>query len=96
MEIVEQKYNFLCKKGSDINEHLPTLYKYASKCESVAELGVRGVISTWALVYGLLKNGKEKKTILLNDIVPCNIEELLEKTKHLDIKVNMNGKMTYI
>ena len=92
MEIVEQKYNFLCKKGSDINEHLTTLYKYASKCESVAELGVRGVISTWALVYGLLKNGKEKKTILLNDIVPCNIEELLEKTKHLDIKVNYEWK----
>ena len=46
---------------SDINEHLPTLYKYAQECESVIELGVRGVISSYALVYGLVSNNKSKK-----------------------------------
>lgn len=35
---------------SDINEHLPTLRCYASKCESVTEFGVRGIVSTWALL----------------------------------------------
>jgi len=34
---------------SDINEHLDTLYDYASKCESVAEFGVRYVVSSYAL-----------------------------------------------
>ena len=92
MNYIEQKYNFLCKKPSDINEHLPILYKYASECESIAELGVRGVISTWALLYGLLKNNKEKKTILLNDIVPCNINEVLMQTKDLDIQINYEWK----
>ena len=28
----------------------------------------------------------------MNDIVPCNIEEVLEKTKDLDIKVNYEWK----
>ena len=92
MNYIEQKYKFLCKKPSDINEHLPTLYKYASECESIAELGVRGVISTWALLYGLLKNNKEKKTILLNDIVPCNINEVLMQTQGLEIQVNYEWK----
>ena len=41
----------LRKKRSDINEHLPTLHDYASKCESVLELGVRGVISSYAFIY---------------------------------------------
>jgi len=61
MEYIKQKYNFLCKNKSDINEHLPTLYRYATQCQSIAELGVRGVISTWALIYGLLNNKKKKK-----------------------------------
>ena len=35
---------------SDINEHLPTLFGYAKECESIIEMGVRGVVSTWALL----------------------------------------------
>jgi hypothetical protein len=61
MEKIINKYNILCKKNSDINEHLPTLYKYASECESIIELGVRGVISTYAFIYGLLSNNSSKK-----------------------------------
>lgn len=87
MDIVEDKYRMLCKKRSDINEHLPTLYDYASKCESVLELGVRGVISSYAFIYGLLNNNSSKKKILLNDIVKCNIEDILKETEGLDIDV---------
>ncbi len=36
----------------DICEHLDTLREYASKCDSVTELGVRWVVSTWALMAG--------------------------------------------
>lgn len=87
MESVKNKYLGLCKISSDINEHLPKLYEYATKCESVFETGVRGVVSTWAFTYGLLNNNKDKKTIFLNDISPCNINELLEKTNNLNIEV---------
>jgi hypothetical protein len=38
--------------SADIREHLPTLTRYASLCESVTEFGVRGVVSTWALMAG--------------------------------------------
>lgn len=39
------KYLYL---PSDINEHMETLRRYAQECESVAELGTRHVVSTWA------------------------------------------------
>jgi hypothetical protein len=85
---IEDKYNHLCSTTSDINEHLPVLKKYAEECQSIIELGVRGVISTYALIYGLLNNGKKTKKILLNDIAPCDINELLSITNDLPIEVN--------
>jgi hypothetical protein len=60
-EFIERAYNILCDTPSDINEHLPTLYKYATECGSILELGVRGCISSWALLNGLLKNNKHDK-----------------------------------
>ena len=48
--MTEDKYKLLCIIPSDINEHLPTLKKYASECETVVELGVRGIVSTWAFL----------------------------------------------
>lgn len=35
---------------SDINQHLPTLKYYASKCKHITEFGVRAAISTWAFL----------------------------------------------
>ena len=88
MDSVKEKYDYLCTLNSDINEHLPTLYKYATKCESIIELGVRGCISSWAFTYGLLNNNSINKSLLLNDIAPCDIGELLNKTKDLNININ--------
>jgi len=88
MNIVKNKFDFLCNTQSDINEHLPTLYKYATECENIIELGVRGCVSSWAFTYGLLNNNKPVKEILLNDIEKCDISELLDTTKELDIKIN--------
>ena len=90
MDLVKNKYYFLCNQQSDINEHLPTLYQYASKCESIIEMGVRGCISSWALIYGLLNNNNPNKKILLNDITECDINELLSATKDLNINVTYN------
>ena len=35
-----ERYDKLCATPSSINEHLPTLRNYASRCKSVAEFGV--------------------------------------------------------
>lgn len=92
MESIENVYRHLVKKPSDINEHLPTLMNYAKECESVFETGVRGCISSWALVYGLLNNGKNNKYILMNDITSCNINELLQYSKGLPITIEYEWK----
>jgi hypothetical protein len=86
--LIKNKYNYLSNIPSDINEHLPKLYNYATKCESIIELGVRGCVSSWALTYGLLNNNKSNKVLFLNDLEKCNIDELLYITKEVDIKIN--------
>ena len=48
-------YENLCQIPSDINEHLPTLKKYASECNNVVELGTRDGVSTIGLLAGLPK-----------------------------------------
>jgi len=87
MEQINFKYNELCNTGSDINEHLPTLYRYARECESIFETGVRGCISSWALAKGLLENKKSEKKLFLNDISPCNISEFVSSIQNLPINV---------
>lgn len=87
MDQIRNKFILFCKTTSDINEHLPTLYHYAKDCESVFETGVRGVISSYALIHGLLNNKSNQKRILMNDINECNIDELLSYTKNLNINL---------
>jgi len=53
MRAIATRYAALAAERSDINEHLPTLRRYAAECDSVAEMGVRAVVSTWALIHGL-------------------------------------------
>lgn len=48
--MIQETYIRLCSIPSDINEHLPTLRKYAEQCEHVTEMGVRSIVSTWALL----------------------------------------------
>jgi hypothetical protein len=88
-ETIKNKYLKLCSIPSDINEHLPTLFKYATECESIIELGVRGCISSWAFTYGLLNNNKKTKKLLLNDLTECNVVELLYKTQHQSLNLNI-------
>jgi len=48
--MIEEKYKQLCETPSDVNFHLPTIRKYVSQGDIVVELGVRHVVSTWALL----------------------------------------------
>lgn len=56
--MIEEKYQHFCKTPSDINEHLPTLYKYALECNHITEMGVRDVVSTWAFLMAKPKKLK--------------------------------------
>lgn len=50
MTEIEKLYEKYCNEKSDINEHLPSLKKYAIECEHVTEMGVRWAVSTCALI----------------------------------------------
>ncbi len=54
MSTIQNNYVRACITPSDINEHLPTLYEYAKKCDHITECGVRGVVSSWAFANGLM------------------------------------------
>ena len=44
---LEKLINTLYSTPSDINEHMPAIVKYGSECETITEMGVRGIFSTW-------------------------------------------------
>jgi hypothetical protein len=80
-------YTNACNSPSDIFEHLPTLYELTTQCEEVAEMGVRGVVSTWAFLNGLSNNNSSKKILHCVDIEPipnasliCHIAQSAEIT----------------
>src|SRR6266849_9723651 len=56
-------------KNSDINEHLHTLYLFASLCKTALEFGVREGESTVALLEGVARNGGRLVSV---DINPCS------------------------
>ena len=47
---LEEIYKFCLNHPNDINELFPTLRKYASQCNHITEMGVRGVFSTYAFL----------------------------------------------
>lgn len=87
----EDVYKALCEKKSDINQHLPTLKKYAGKCNHVTEFGVRGIVSTWALICG------NPRTLISYDLYHPRsfkgdlslVYALREETKFSFIKANV-------
>lgn len=68
MEKILAKYERLCNIDSDISQHLPVLADYASKCQSVIEMGFRTANSTIGLLTGLHLSDKENKWMTSIDI----------------------------
>ena len=89
------KYFILKNKKSDINEHLPTLSAFSSECETIFETGVRGVVSSWALLYGLSKNNLNQKRLFLNDVESVNTESIGFVARKLGIHFDFIQKTTY-
>ena len=98
MDIITQKYHLLCKNecpgknSCDIMEHLPTLYNYSKECDSVFETGVRGCVSSWAFLCGLLNGTQNRKCLFMNDINICHVEELVNVGKNFDIDIKYEWK----
>ena len=86
------KYFILKNKKSDINEHLPTLSTFSSECETIFETGVRGVVSSWALLYGLSKNNFNQKRLFLNDVDSVNTESIGFVARKLGIQFDFIQK----
>lgn len=77
MEIIKKNYTRQCITKSDINEHLPTLRELASECNHITEMGVRAVVSTWALLFG------RPRTLRCFDIHKCDaIESAIVEAKN--------------
>jgi len=75
--LLELNYKARCDTPSDINEHLPTLCDLAKDCNSVIELGVRGVVSSWAFAAGL----PEGSRMFMNDLEPCKVDQFVRTAK---------------
>lgn len=61
---LQEHYEIACERVSDINEHVPTLREYASKCDHVTEMGVRSVVSTYGIMMG------KPKVMKSYDVIP--------------------------
>jgi hypothetical protein len=74
-------FQHMCNAPSDINEHLPTLYEYTKKCNSIVECGVRNVVSSYAFGAGLLGNNDNSYT-LIDPYKSNQIDGFLKLCKH--------------
>jgi len=89
MSTIEQKYIEKCNTISDINEHLPALYEYAKKCETVAEFGVRDVCSSFAFAHA-----KPKKLICVDMQTNVFVREFTEMCKNENIEMRFDHANT--
>lgn len=71
--MIRDTYHRLCQTPSDINEHLPTLARYASMCYHVTECGIRTAVSSYAFAHGLL-NKPDAKLVQVDPQWHANID----------------------
>lgn len=82
---IEYFYNKRCEQKSDINEHLPTLYDLAKECKTIAEFGVRTVVSSFAFAHA-----RPEKLICVDIEKHQNIDPFLEICKKENINVEFH------
>lgn len=80
---IEAKYNDRKNTPSDINEHLPTLYDYALKCNTIAEFGVRSVVSSYAFAHA-----RPKELLCLDINNNINVDTFIDECKQEDINAS--------
>ena len=82
---ISEEYTRKCRIPSDINEHLPTLHKYAGECNHITECGVRSVISSYAFAHAL-RNKINNKLIQID----INSHENITNFQHLCFTEGVN------
>lgn len=88
--MITAKYSELCNTPSDINEHLPTLMRYASECTTITECGVRAGVSSYAFAEGLRGRTDAKITQVDLNWHP-NIATFQKACANEGIRVNFYG-----
>jgi len=71
--------------SSDINEHLTTLKYYASHSNTVVEMGVRWIVSTWALLSAR-PHSLTSIDIVHPSTFGANLDEVYEAAKEVDVE----------
>ena len=93
---IEARFMELATSPSDINEHLGTLAGLSRVCHRVLELGVRGVVSSWAFAYGLSLSApsaaSSTRTLLMNDLEQVDISELATPCSSIGISIQAQWK----
>jgi hypothetical protein len=89
MSIIDSRYNERRYTPSDINEHLETLYTYARECETIAEFGVRNVVSSYALA-----KANPKKLICVDINTNYNIDIFKEECKRENVNMRFDQAST--
>lgn len=93
-EELEYAYSQACIGPHDIHEHMPTLRRYATGCQHVTEMGVRYVVSTWALLaarpkrmvsYDIVRSAEVDNLERIGRAV-CYFEFRMEDTTKVDIE----------
>jgi hypothetical protein len=84
----EQEYLDACARGTDINEHLPTLSRLTSECEHVTEMGVCTGQSTRAFLR------HDVEYIGYDYVVQPGIFEFFESAKDSGRRVTFHQKST--
>lgn len=77
MDDIVDQYMRCLRTVSDIYQHLPKLLELSVGCETIAEVGVRQAVSTWAFLLGLCLDGKPNKQLVCLDLsAPSCVEEI--------------------
>lgn len=89
MTDIKTLYENNCSTKSDINEHLPTLKKYAEECDHIIECGVARVCSSYAFAEAL-RGRKNTKLIQYDTISHPTVDIFINQCKEEGINVTYN------
>jgi cephalosporin hydroxylase len=90
IERLEQEYQAACSNISDINQHLPTLKRFADQCQTVTEFGVRWGASTRAFL-----RSNATKIRLYDLFLDAGVQELVSfcQINGKDVSYNMGNTL---
>lgn len=85
---LQEMYNFYCTESTDIRGHVPRLRALAKECSSVAEIGIRSMVSSWGILQGLAESSAEKRAYLGIDLM-LPPEDMLNKAQMVSMRNNI-------